>query len=89
MPMFGADVVALRDLASSLRRHQREIDASRQRLTALVERLPWSGVDNDHFVDEWRRVHAPALMTIGDELSQASERAAYHADRQEQASRRA
>lgn len=88
MSMFGADVAALRGLAWTLRRKQQEIDASRRRLTAIVESLPWTGIDHDRFVDEWRRVHGPALTTIATEMSQASSQAADHADRQEQASRR-
>ena len=89
MSMFGADVAALRGLAWSLRRREREIEASRQRLTAIVETLPWAGADHRRFVDEWRRVHGPALMAVVTEMSQASRQAADHADRQEQASRRA
>jgi uncharacterized protein YukE len=88
MPMFGADIAALRGLARSLRRKQQEIEASRRRLAAIVETLPWTGADHDRFVDEWRRVHGPALMTIATEMSEASSQATYHADRQEQASRR-
>ena len=33
-------------------------------------------------------VHSPALMTIVTDMSQASSQASYHANRQEQASRR-
>lgn len=88
MPMFGADVAALRELARTLRRKQDDIEASRRRLSAIVESLPWSGSDHDRFVDEWRRVHGPALMTIAAELSQASSQAIDHAGRQEQASHR-
>jgi hypothetical protein len=88
MPMFGADVVALRGLAWSLRRKQQEIEASRQRLSAIVDSMPWTGIDHDRFVDEWRRVHSPAFSTIAAEMSRASSLAAHHADRQEQASRR-
>ncbi len=88
MSMFGADVAALRGLAWALRGKQQEIEASHRRLAVIVDTLPWSGADHDRFVDEWRRVHAPALMTIAAEMSQASSRAADHADRQEQASRR-
>ncbi|MDW3215452.1 MAG: hypothetical protein R8G01_15730 [Ilumatobacteraceae bacterium] len=88
MPMFGADIAALRGLAWSLRRKRQEIDESRRRLAAIVDSLPWTGVDHDRFVDEWRWVHGPALMAIATELSQASSQATYHADRQEQASRR-
>lgn len=88
MPMFGADIAALRGLAWSLRRKKQEIEASRQRLAAIVDGLPWTGADHDRFVDEWRRVHSPALMTIVTEMSQASSQATYHANRQEQASRR-
>lgn len=88
MPMFGADVTALRGLAWALRRKQHEIEASRQRLAVIVDSLPWAGVDHDRFVDEWRRVHDPALMTIATEMSQASSQAADHAGRQEHASRR-
>ena len=88
MPMFGADVAALRGLARALHHKQQEIDASRRRLTAIVESLPWTGADHDRFVDEWHRVHGPALMTIVTEMSQASSQAADHAGRQEHASRR-
>lgn len=88
MPMFGADIAALRGFASSLRRKQQEIEATRQRLAAVVDSLPWTGADHDRFVDEWRRVHGPALMTIVSEMGQASGQAYHHADRQEQASRR-
>jgi len=88
MPMFGADIAALRGLAWSLRRKEQEIEASRQRLAAVVENLPWAGPDHDRFVDEWRRVHSPALTTVVAEMSQASSQANYHADRQEHASRR-
>ena len=87
MPMFGADVAALRGLARSLRHKQEEIEASRRRLTAIVENLPWTGLDHDRFVDEWRRIHSPALMTIAAEMSRASSQATDHAGRQEQASR--
>lgn len=89
MSMFGADVAALRGLAWSLRRKEREIEASRQRLAAMVEALPWTGADHRRFVDEWRRVHGPALMAIVTEMAQTSRQAAHHADRQELASRRA
>lgn len=88
MPMFGADIAALRRFAWSLRRRKQEIDATRERLAGVVESLPWTGDDHDRFVEEWRRVHSPALMSIVTEMSQASSQAAYHADRQEQASRR-
>jgi len=88
MPMFGADIAALRGLARSLRRTERDIETSHRRLAALVESLPWVGADHDRFVDEWRRVHSPALTTIVADMSQASSRAGYHADRQEHASRR-
>ena len=88
MPMFGADIAALRGFAWSLRRQKQEIEATRQRLAAVVDSLPWTGADHDRFVDDWRRVHSPALMTIVTEMSQASNQAHYHANRQEQASRR-
>ena len=88
MPMFGADIAALRGFAGSLRREEQEIEATRRRLGAVVDSLPWTGTDHDRFVDEWRRVHSPALMTIVTEMGQASGQAYHHADRQEQASRR-
>ena len=88
MSMFGADVTALRGFAWALRRRKQEIEATRQRLAAVVDSLPWTGDDHDRFVDEWRRVHSPALMSIVTEMGHASERAAHHAARQEQASRR-
>lgn len=86
MPMFGADVAALRELARALRREQHETDATRRRLAGVVGGLPWSGDDHDHFVDEWRRVHEPALLTVTNELGDAADRARHHADRQEHAS---
>ena len=88
MPMFGADVVALRRFAWSLRRSKREIESTRLRLAAVVASLPWTGEDHERFVDEWRRVHGPALSTIVSEMGQASMQAAAHAERQERASRR-
>ena len=86
--MFGADVAALRRFAWSLRRRTQEIEATRRRLALVVDAMPWTGDDHDRFVDEWRRVHSPALMAIVTEMAQASGQAAYHADRQEQASGR-
>jgi uncharacterized protein YukE len=86
--MVGADVAALRGFASSLRRRQQEIEATRQRLTGVVEQLPWTGADHDAFVDEWHRVHAPGLAHLAGELSEAASQASHHAHRQEQASRR-
>lgn len=88
MPMFGADIVALRRLAWSLRHKQQEIEASRRRMASAVENLPWTGPDHDRFVDEWRRVHSPALMSVVADMSQASSQATSHANRQELASRR-
>lgn len=88
MPMFGADIAALRGFARSLRRQRQEIEATRRRLATVVDSLPWAGADHDRFVDEWRRVHSPALMSVVTGMSQASSQADHHADRQEQASRR-
>ncbi|MDJ0770130.1 MAG: hypothetical protein QNJ12_15115 [Ilumatobacter sp.] len=88
MSIVGADIAALRGFAWSLRRRKQEIEATRQRLAATVENLPWTGSDHDRFVDEWRRVHSPGLMQLTGELSNASNEAYYHANRQEQASRR-
>ena len=88
MSMVGADVAALRAFATSLRHRHHEIEATRQRLTAIVENLPWRGADHDRFVDEWRHVHNPGLRLLAVELASASDEAADHAHRQEQASRR-
>ena len=88
MSMIGADVAALRRFAWSLRRSRQEIDATRRRLTAAIDGLPWTGDDHDRFVVEWRRVHGPALMAIVTEMAHASEQAALHASDQERASRR-
>lgn len=87
MPMLGADVAALRQLARALRHQQNEIDATRLRLTAVVDSLPWSGDDHRHFVGEWRRVHEPALVSVASEMGDASTSARHHARRQEEASR--
>lgn len=88
MSMVGADIAALRGFASSLRHRKQEIEATRQRLAAIVESLPWNGADHDRFVDEWRRVHGPGLTRLVGELSSAASEAYHHANRQEQASRR-
>jgi hypothetical protein len=87
MAMHGADVAALRGLAGRLRRRQLAIDETRRRLAAVVDGLPWSGPDHDRFVDEWRRLHVPALVAVATEMSTASRRADAHADEQERASR--
>ena len=86
--MVGADIAALRGFASSLARRKQEIEATRQRVAALVEKLPWSGRDHDRFVEEWRRIHNPGLMQLTSELSSASSQAYHSANHQEQASRR-
>lgn len=88
MSMVGADIAALREFASSLRYRRQEVDATRQHLTAVVENLPWAGDDHDRFVGEWRRVHAPGIAQMVDELATAAREASDHADRQEHASRR-
>lgn len=88
MTLSGADVAALRGLAGSLRHTQREIDATRRRLTAAVENVAWVGQDREQFTAEWHRLHGPGLMTIATEMGQTSNQATRHADEQEHASRR-
>ena len=88
MSIVGADIVALREFARSLRHRQHEIEATRQRLTAVVENLPWAGGDHDRFVGEWRDIHGPGIARLVGELSVAAREASDHAHRQEQASRR-
>ena len=83
----GADVAALRRFAAECARRRQELDAARARLDARLAALAWHGPDREQFLGEWREVHAAALAVVAAELSAAARRAAYHADRQEHASR--
>ncbi len=85
--MVGADIAALRWFASSLLRRKQEIEVTRQRLAATIGALAWCGVDHDRFVEQWQRVHDPALVALIGELSDDASQANNSANRQEQASR--
>ena len=85
--LAGADVAALRRFAADCARRRYEIDAVRVRLDARLAALAWTGPDRERFLGEWREVHAAALAVVAGELAAAARRAAYHADRQEHASR--
>lgn len=85
--LSGMDIVQVRTLARQMRVDAREIEVLADRMTALIEGLPWKGGDRDRFMNEWRSRHASALRRAAGGLADASRQAHDHANRQEQASR--
>jgi hypothetical protein len=87
MAILGADIAALRGLATMLTSRARKIEATKNKLTVLIVDLPWVGADRDAFVRAWNEIHQPNLMRLIDDMSDASGQAARHANAQESASR--
>ena len=87
MSIVGADVPALRQLVSTLSSRARKIDNTKNQMTALIVDLPWVGLDRDRYVADWMEIHQPNLIRLIDDLTDASGRAARHAEAQEAASR--
>jgi uncharacterized protein YukE len=85
MGMHGADAPALRWFSGRARRSRNEIVTLRDRVTSVVDQLPWRGADRDRFVDDWRRIHAPAITHAAAELDGVAEQARRAAERQEAA----
>ena len=87
MALVGGDAPALFRFANELRQRRASIEATTQRLGALVEQATWVGADRDRFMSEWHGRHAPALLGVVRELGDAANQIAHHATQQEQASR--
>jgi hypothetical protein len=86
MSMIGGDVAAIRGFVTGLRRRSQQITATTNRLTSLVDSVPWVGPDRERFVQEWQGTHRPALLDLCAGLVEAADTAARHADEQEAAS---
>ena len=86
MGLSGADVGAIRNFVLELRGRSQEVMNTVNRLTAVIEAVPWVGVDRDRFVQDWTGSHRPALVELCNDLVDAAKTATRHADQQEAAS---
>lgn len=86
MSMVGGDVPAIRNFVIGLRRRSQQITATTNRLSAVIDGVPWVGPDREQFVQEWQGTHRPALLDLCAGLVEAAGTAARHADEQEAAS---
>ena len=87
MAYIGGDPIAIRQFANSVLSRRDEIEATTQRLSRLVESVPWEGNDKERFVREWRSVHEPSVSRLMLDMIGLSQDANNAAARQEQASR--
>lgn len=86
MALVGADVGAIRTFVLGLSRRSKEIHATTERLTTVIDNIPWVGSDREQFVREWNASHRPALVALCGDLMDAARTATRHADAQEAAS---
>jgi hypothetical protein len=86
MALSGADVGAIRNFVLDLRRRSQEVTTTVERLTTVIEGIPWVGLDRERFLQDWNGAHRPALVELGTDLLDAAKIATKHADEQEAAS---
>lgn len=84
--MVGGDVPAIRNFVTGLRRRSQQIATTTNRLSTVIESIPWVGPDREEFIREWQGTHRPALLDLCSGLNDAAVTAAHHADEQEAAS---
>ena len=78
MAQLGADVEALRLLASKIHANAGRLRASRSSLTATVRAVSWTGPDADRFRGDWVR-HSATLRSSADRLVQIAREPAANA----------
>lgn len=86
MSMVGADVPGLRQFVSAITQRRRQIENTTNRLTALVENLPWVGPDYERFKADWAQIHHPNLIRLLTDMGTAATKCSKAADAQEAAS---
>ncbi|MGN6239514.1 MAG: WXG100 family type VII secretion target [Cellulosimicrobium cellulans] len=85
--MWGADVRALRALASSLRSGADALRSHRAQVTSVVDAATrWEGPDAAEFRNDWAASLGPSLATTATLLDAAADQLAADADQQESAS---
>lgn len=87
MTYIGGDPVAIRQFARSVLARREQIDATTERLSRLVQSVPWAGDDRERFLGEWRSVHEPGVARLLLDMIDLSHEANNAAARQDQASR--
>jgi WXG100 family type VII secretion target len=87
MALLGADVEALRNLATRLSAGSNEIQNQKNQLNNMLDGVDWRGPDGDAFRNDWRSNHLPALDRIATALEEAGRQATRNAQQQEDTSR--
>lgn len=85
--LTGMDIAQVRTLAREMTQEAAEIQSMLQSLTAQLTAVPWSGLDRERFLDEWRLRHVAKLRQVEQSLRDAAAQATEYARRQENASR--
>lgn len=85
--MTGMDIAQVRQLSSAIRSKAQDVRSLVDRLTGAIDAVDWRGPDREHFVTEWRNVHASALRGMASAMDEASGAASASARAQEEASR--
>lgn len=86
--MSGMDIAQVFQLSNAIQGRAREVEKLIERLTAAIESTDWKGQDREHFLSEWRNVHASALRNMASAMEEASRAAFQSARAQEEASGR-
>lgn len=82
----GADVAALRGWAAAASDGAARLEDLVLGLDHALVTLPWSGPDQQRFLEDWQRRHSPAVRGASRALVHASDRVSLDADEQELAS---
>jgi uncharacterized protein YukE len=86
MPVYGADVEQLEQLARKFDEESKNIRQAMTTVTGQMGQTWWQGPDANRFRSEWESTHRSALSRLADSLQQAAQQVKKQASEQRQVS---
>jgi uncharacterized protein YukE len=84
--LWGADIVQLRALATTMRDNTQTLETARAQVDALMDSVDWFGPSGDQFRAEWTGLHRAHMTAAIETLVQAGDTLDRNADSQERTS---